>query len=110
ALPPDRAGGHRGIRAQGHFAADNAFDALARSEHEHDIRALHADLEAETSAGEIDEDRTAPFAVVVTNHQRTLAAPTADAEAHFDHVRYDGDGIGAFKQPGRDVLFGDARQ
>ena len=39
-------------RAQRELAVGDAFDALARGEHQHDVGGLHADLPADVAAGD----------------------------------------------------------
>ncbi len=104
ALPADRPRGYRGIGAQRHFAADDSFDALPGREHQHHVRRLHADLEAEAAAGQVDEHRVAPLAAVFADHEHTFAATAADAEADLDDRGNHCDRVRSFEQPGRDVL------
>jgi hypothetical protein len=109
-LPADRACGHRGIRAQRHFAADDALDALARSEHQHHVGGLHAYLEAEAAAGEVDEYGVAPAAVVLADDHDAAASSRTDSQTHFDDAWNDRDRVRAFEQPRRNVLLGHGEQ
>jgi hypothetical protein len=104
ALPADRSRGHRGIRAERHLAADDALDALPGREHENHVRRLHADLEAEAAACQVDEDRIAPLAIILAHDEHAFAAPAADAETHLDNRGDHRDRMGSFEQPGRDAL------
>jgi hypothetical protein len=74
------------------------------AEHQHDVRRLHAGLEADAAAGEADERRVGPGAVGILHRQQPMAATTADDQAGLDGIGDDHDRPGLVEQ-----LVGDRR-
>ena len=58
-------GGHAGIGAEGELGVDDRIERAVVAEHQHHVRRLHAGLEADAAAGQLDEHRLRPGAVRV---------------------------------------------
>src|SRR5581483_2546550 len=85
-LTANRAGRHGDIGAEGQLAAGDALDALAGSEDQHQIRLLHAPLEAEAAARQGHENRAREVAACISHDEDTMTTLAAEEERNLGEL------------------------
>src|SRR5690606_28697302 len=89
------------------FAVDDVVQAAVVAEHQNHVGGLHAGLEADAAAGELDEHRIGPAAIGHLHRHQTMAPTTADHQTGLDRVGNDDDRAAFVEQLVRNGLLGD---